>query len=70
MTRYFLISFFLVLLASCRPSGPEWDALNRAEAILNDQPDVAFEMLDSLDDKSRNPEFSARLKLAKADCEY
>ncbi|MBD5215046.1 MAG: hypothetical protein HDS78_00735 [Bacteroidales bacterium] len=70
MTRYFLISFFLFLLASCRPSGPEWDALNRAEAILNDQPDVAFEMLDSLDDKSRNPEFSARLKLAKADCEY
>lgn len=70
MTRYFLISFFLVLLASCRPSGPEWDALNRAEAILNDQPDAAFEMLDSLDDKGQNPEFSARLKLAKADCEY
>ena len=70
MTRYFLISFFLFVLASCRPSGPEWDALNRAEAILNDQPDAAFEMLDSLDDKGQDPEFSARLKLAKADCEY
>ena len=48
---YIIVSFFL--LAACADSGKERAALDAAQAIINDRPDSALAILDSLESSSQ-----------------
>ena len=48
---YIIVSFFL--LSACADSGKERVALDAAQAIINDRPDSALAILDSLESSSQ-----------------